>query len=82
MCRGTPQPRVWEGVRLKRLLSTHQVAGRPLRVKALNDYVAVIPWADIEQFDPLLAWHRDGRPIPCAKRAVAGRSIRSPATRN
>ena len=57
------EPRVWEGVRLKRLLSTHQIAGRPLRVKALNDYVAVIPWADIEQFDPLLAWARDGKPI-------------------
>jgi hypothetical protein len=53
----------WEGVGLKRLLAAHQVAGRPLRVKALNDYVAVIPWADIEQFDPLLAWHRDGQPI-------------------
>lgn len=53
----------WEGVRLKRLLAEHQVAGRPLRVKALNDYVALIPWLDIEQYDPLLAWYRDGQPI-------------------
>lgn len=53
----------WEGVRFKRLLGAHQIAGRPLRIKALNDYVAVMPWSDVEQFDPLLAWHRDGRPI-------------------
>jgi hypothetical protein len=57
------EPRTWEGVRLKRLMAAHQIAGRPLRVKALNDYVAVIPWSDIEQFDPLLAWSRDGKPI-------------------
>lgn len=59
-----PEPHKWEGVRFKRLLAAHQIAGRPLRVKALNDYTAVIPWSDIEQFDPLLAWHRDGKPIP------------------
>ena len=57
------EPHSWEGVRFKRLLGAHQISGRPLRVKALNDYVAVIPWSDIEQFDPLLAWHRDSRPI-------------------
>lgn len=58
------EARTWEGVHLKRLLASVQVAGRPIRVKALNDYVAVIPWVDIEQFDPLLAWLRDGQPIP------------------
>lgn len=58
------EARTWEGVHLKRLLASVQVAGRPIRVKALNDYVAVIPWGDIEQFDPLLAWLRDGQPIP------------------
>lgn len=55
---------VWEGVRLKRVLDALQVSGRPVRLKALNDYEAVIPWADLERYDPLLAWHRDGQPIP------------------
>lgn len=58
-----PEPRLWEGVRLQSLLATLGVAGRPLRIKALNDYSAVIPWADLTQFDPLLAWRRDGRAI-------------------
>lgn len=59
-----PKSRVWEGVRLKALLASQQIVGRPLRVKALNDYVAVIPWSDLDSFDPLLAWLRDGQPIP------------------
>jgi len=56
--------RVWEGVRLRRVLDALQVAGRPVRLKALNDYEAVIPWNDLERYDPILAWHRDGQPIP------------------
>ena len=39
-------------------------AGHPLLVKALNDYAAHIPWSDLERYDPLLAWLRDGQPIP------------------
>jgi hypothetical protein len=64
------KPHVWEGVRLKRLLASQQIVGRSLRVKALNDYVALIPWSDLEQFDPLLAWLRDGQPIPVREKGA------------
>lgn len=58
------QPRHWEGVSLGRLMTVARGAGRPLLVKSLNDYAAHIPWSDLEQYDPLLAWLRDGQPIP------------------
>jgi hypothetical protein len=57
------QPRHWEGVSLKRLLVHAQAQGRPTLVKALNDYSARLPWSDMEQYDPILAWRRDGQPI-------------------
>lgn len=34
-----------------------------MRASALNDYAAVIPRKDIERFDPILAWERDGKPM-------------------
>jgi hypothetical protein len=58
------QPRHWEGVSLRRLATAIHATGRPLLVKALNDYVSHIPWSDLEQYNPLLAWLRDGQPIP------------------
>ncbi len=58
------QPRHWEGVTLRRLATAVRAAGHPLLVKALNDYAAHIPWSDLERYDPLLAWLRDGQPIP------------------
>jgi hypothetical protein len=58
------QPRYWEGVTLRRLVTAVRAAGHPLLVKALNDYAAHIPWSDLAQYDPLLAWLRDGQPIP------------------
>jgi hypothetical protein len=57
------QPRYWEGVSLNRLLVQAQAQGRPVLVKALNDYSAKLPWSDMEQYDPILAWRRDGQPI-------------------
>jgi hypothetical protein len=57
------QPRHWEGVSLKRLLVQAQAQGRPVLVKALNDYSAKLPWSDMDQYDPILAWRRDGQPI-------------------
>jgi hypothetical protein len=57
------QPRYWEGVSLKRLLEHAQAGGRPVNIKALNDYAARLPWSDMEQFDPILAWRRDGQTI-------------------
>lgn len=57
------QPRHWEGVSLKRLLEHAKAGGRPVNIKALNDYAARLPWSDMEQYDPILAWRRDGQPI-------------------
>lgn len=59
-----PEPHVWEGVPLRRLLNSVSGQGRPIRLKALNDYEARIPWQDLERYDPILAWHLDGQPIP------------------
>lgn len=55
---------VWEGVPIRRLLHAVQISGHAIRVKALNDYQATIPWDDLERFDPILAWFEDGQPIP------------------
>lgn len=55
---------VYEGVPLKRLVSAVKGEGRPIRLKALNDYQATIPWDDLERYDPILAWSEDGQPIP------------------
>lgn len=55
---------VWEGVPIRRLLSALDVVGRSVRLKALNDYQAAIPWEDLDRYDPILAWHQDGQPIP------------------
>lgn len=55
---------VYEGVSLRRLLESAKAEGRPIRLKALNDYQAKIPWDDLERYDPILAWYEDGQPIP------------------
>jgi hypothetical protein len=58
------QPRYWEGVTLRRLVTAVRAVGHSLLVKALNGYAAHIPWSDLERYNPLLAWLRDGQRIP------------------
>lgn len=59
----------WQGVRLSTLLASFGRADvQRLRVEALNDYSALIPLSDLDDFDPILAYRRDGQAIGIAER--------------
>lgn len=59
----------WQGVRLSTLLAGFEHgAARYLRVEALNDYSALLPLSDLDAFDPILAYRRDGQAIGIAER--------------
>ncbi|SFO90119.1 hypothetical protein SAMN05216601_103196 [Ectopseudomonas composti] len=53
----------WLGVPLQQLLRHIPDAdnGRPLHTTALNDYSVLIPYEDIQRYDPLVAYQLDGR---------------------
>jgi hypothetical protein len=54
----------WKGVPL-RVLVERLGGGKQsqIRLTALNDYAIQIPWSDIERYDPILAYHLDGKPM-------------------
>lgn len=55
----------WYGVSLKTLLAAAQVPlPDQLLAGALNDYSEIIPVADIEQYDPVVAYRREGHYLP------------------
>ncbi|KJJ99908.1 hypothetical protein UB43_13030 [Pseudomonas sp. 21] len=59
----------WQGVRLSTLLAGFERGdAQRLRVEALNDYSALIPLSDLDAFDPILAYHRDGQALGIAER--------------
>ncbi len=59
----------WQGVRLSTLLAGFERGdAQRLRVEALNDYSALIPLSDLDTFDPILAYRRDGQSIGIAER--------------
>ncbi|MGC4010545.1 MAG: oxidoreductase [Pseudomonas sp.] len=59
----------WQGVRLSTLLAGFErTESQRLRVEALNDYSALIPLSDLDAFDPILAYRRDGQAIGIAER--------------
>lgn len=53
----------WLGVPLKQLLKHIPGTdnGRPLHTTALNHYSVLIPYDDIQRYDPLVAYQLDGR---------------------
>lgn len=65
--RGPSDDRVsdWHGVPLSRLLERLPGARHPteLHLRALNDYSVVIPTSDIERYQPVIAYSRDGQPM-------------------
>jgi hypothetical protein len=68
---GTPwydRPRTFEGPLLRAVLAAVGASGRNLRVAALNDYVADVPFADALAYDVILADRIDGAPIPVRER--------------
>ncbi|MFS2126234.1 oxidoreductase [Pseudomonas sp. Pseusp97] len=59
----------WQGVRLSALLAGFERGdAQRLRVEALNDYSALIPLSDLDAFEPILAYRRDGQAIGIAER--------------
>lgn len=59
----------WQGVRLSTLLAgLERGRAQHLRVEALNDYSALIPLSDLDAFEPILAYRRDGHTLGIAER--------------
>jgi hypothetical protein len=59
-----PEPRKFTGVRLRDLLAALGAQGRTsVSAQALNDYRAVIPAEDWNDYDVLVAWHLDDAPM-------------------
>lgn len=58
---GIPGEHHWQGISLRELLKLSGRQSTSLRLMALNGYFAQIPMTDIERFDPLLAYRRDGQ---------------------
>jgi len=52
---------VWRGVPLSRLLAAVGAEGAEIYAIARNGYRVVIPMADVQAFDPLVAIERDGK---------------------
>jgi hypothetical protein len=57
-------PQVFEGVALGELLRHVGAEGRTLRVTALNDYRTEVPAGDAARHGPILAYRRNGAPMP------------------
>jgi len=61
---GMPGKSRWRGVSLRLLVE--QLGGNErhqIELTALNDYSVRIPWSDLVQYDPILAYRRDQQPI-------------------
>lgn len=68
---GTPwydEPRTFEGPLLRDVLAAAGANGKTLRVEALNDYAASVPFADALAYDVIVADRIDGKPIPVRER--------------
>ncbi|QEX24899.1 hypothetical protein FRZ61_48410 [Hypericibacter adhaerens] len=57
-------PVEFQGVLLRRLLAAVGAHGDAVEAIALNDYVAEIPFAEVERHDVVIALSRQGRAIP------------------
>lgn len=51
----------WQGISLQELLKLSDSSGQSIRLQALNGYYATLPISDAEQFNPVLAYRRDGQ---------------------
>lgn len=59
---GLPGRSRWLGVSLRQLVE--RLGAGPadtVQLAALNDYTVTIPWSDLQQYDPVLAYHRNGQ---------------------
>ena len=61
---GMPGQSRWRGVSLRQLVEL--MGGKEpqqIELTALNDYAVRIPWSDLVQYDPILAYRRNQQPI-------------------
>jgi hypothetical protein len=54
----------YEGVLIRDLLHKLGLGGATVKLTALNDYAITIPAADFDKYDVVLAYSRDGQPMP------------------
>lgn len=54
----------FSGPRLSDLMAALGATGSELRVVALNDYAASVPWSDLETYPVILATRHNGNPMP------------------
>jgi len=62
------QPRTFEGPLLRDLLAVVGASGRTLKIAALNDYAADVPFGDVLAYNVVIADRIDGQPIPVGER--------------
>jgi hypothetical protein len=62
------EPRTFEGPLLRDVLAAVGASGRMLKVEALNDYAADVPFADALAYNVVIADRIDGEPIPVRER--------------
>jgi hypothetical protein len=55
---------VYEGVLLRDLMKYAKASGKTATFTALNDYRADLPLADMDRYDVILAFKRDGADLP------------------
>lgn len=61
---GMPGKSRWRGVSLRQLVEQFGGKGpHQIELTAMNDYAVRIPWSDLVQYDPILAYRRDQQPI-------------------
>lgn len=58
---GLPGRSRWQGFSLRQLVERLGLPSvQKVRLSALNDYTVDIPWSDLQRYDPVLAYRRDG----------------------
>lgn len=53
----------WQGISLAELIKLSGRSPESIRVTALNGYYATLPFSDIERYDPVVAYRRDGKTL-------------------
>ena len=62
------QVTTYTGVRLSKILHSVGSFGRSIEISALNEYRAIIPISDVSQFEPLVAYKREGTLMPVVEK--------------
>lgn len=58
----------YQGVSLEDVLNAHNLQGKIIEISAENGYVSKIPRDMIQEFQPIIAFEADGKPLDFASR--------------